>query len=265
MCAHVTCSQSCATKARATQPEAWRAILISLGDQLRNILLSFNGRAMDRAVVVGVAAGTAAAGYVCWAARTKPAAVPKADEPVEARAVLEFWFGGDLKHNYTTKWFASGAAQASADQTISQRFGKLLSAAERGDLDHWRATTAGRVALILVLDQFSRHVYRNQPRDPITCNDHQALELALQMVDESASLPLPWQVFALMPLRHSPTCERLERVMELMEDRKREQDASAELVRRFMAQTSRRLLDLQGEWVADLCKSLVGREGNCAV
>src|SRR5215213_2237026 len=56
-------------------------------------------------------------------------------------------------------WFAGGPE---VDREISQRFTDMLEQARRGELDHWADTPRGRLALIVVLDQFSRNVYRRE-------------------------------------------------------------------------------------------------------
>jgi uncharacterized protein (DUF924 family) len=49
------------------------------------------------------------------------------------------------------------------DREITERFGEVLEQARRGELDHWAETPRGRLALIIVLDQFSRNIYRDSP------------------------------------------------------------------------------------------------------
>ncbi len=73
------------------------------------------------------------------------------------QTVLQFWF----KELTAQDWF-SGSKQL--DSIIKQRFGELLKHAEKSELFEWRATPHGRLAEIIVLDQFSRNVYRNTPQ-----------------------------------------------------------------------------------------------------
>lgn len=81
-----------------------------------------------------------------------------------AEEVLEFWLGGNMHTNYKTKWFPDGSAdtQRKADEIISSRFGSLFRSASNGELNEWKKDLKSSVALILVLDQFSRHIYRLQ-------------------------------------------------------------------------------------------------------
>jgi uncharacterized protein (DUF924 family) len=78
-----------------------------------------------------------------------------------------------------------------------------LQAAMRGELAHWRATPQGRLAEIIVLDQFSRNIYRDQPTS--FAQDPQALALAQVLVASGQAITLvPEQrAFAYMPFMHS--------------------------------------------------------------
>ena len=82
---------------------------------------------------------------------------------------------------------------------IKERFGELLLSASAGELFQWRKDAAGRLAEIIVLDQFSRNVYRDTPgafsQDPL------ALALAQEAVKAGAHISLPEQQrpFLLMP------------------------------------------------------------------
>ena len=71
--------------------------------------------------------------------------------------VLSFWF-----HEIEARlWFAS---DKNFDDLIRQRFLGVMQQAAVGELYSWRATAEGRLAEIIVLDQFSRNVYRNTPQ-----------------------------------------------------------------------------------------------------
>src|SRR5438067_179326 len=84
--------------------------------------------------------------------------------PDEAEEVLAFWFppGHDADEPSLMKQFAfwfRGDSNAEA----KRRFSGLLERAERGELDGWAETPRGRLALVLVLDQFSRAVHAGTP------------------------------------------------------------------------------------------------------
>ena len=110
--------------------------------------------------------------------------------------VLSFWFTElTPKHHF--------AKDAALDETISSRFGATLEAAARCEFFAWRATAEGRLAEVLVLDQFSRNVYRDTPR--AFAQDALALALAQELVasGQDRSLPLAQRSFAYMPYMHS--------------------------------------------------------------
>ncbi len=115
---------------------------------------------------------------------------------MQPTTILHFWFNEltDKQH------FAKDAA---LDALIAKRFGALLEQAGRCELFGWRATPAGRLAEVLVLDQFSRNVWRNTPR--AFAQDAQALCLAQELVlrGDDAQLPVAQRRFAYMPYMHS--------------------------------------------------------------
>jgi hypothetical protein len=92
------------------------------------------------------------------------ASAVRSETDSRAEEVLQFWFGGDMHTNYKTKWFPDGSAetQRKADETVSALFGGLFTAAVNGEIVDWKKGLRSTVALIVVLDQFSRHIYRLQ-------------------------------------------------------------------------------------------------------
>lgn len=76
--------------------------------------------------------------------------------------IIEFWFGDTRRDASCTPewmgfWFGSGS---DLDQPIRERFGADVRDAMAGRKDHWTDTAAGQLALILLLDQFTRNIYR---------------------------------------------------------------------------------------------------------
>ena len=71
--------------------------------------------------------------------------------------VLEFWFAEEVRR----KWYAKDEA---FDQSIVARFGETYEAAHRGDLDGWIEDERAALALMVVLDQFPRNMFRGSPR-----------------------------------------------------------------------------------------------------
>ena len=110
--------------------------------------------------------------------------------------VIRFWFG-EIKPN---QWWAR---DAEFDEALTARFGETHNAATRCELYGWREQPTGRLAEVIVLDQFSRNIYRDDPRsfafDPL------ALCLAQEAVRVGAdqALPREQRVFLYMPFMHS--------------------------------------------------------------
>ncbi len=115
---------------------------------------------------------------------------------MQAQDILDFWF-----EELTTK--QQFVKDPALDALIRTRFGITLEAAARCELWAWRATPQGRLAEIVVLDQFSRNVYRDTPR--AFAQDALALVLAQELVasGQDRSLPAAQRVFAYMPYMHS--------------------------------------------------------------
>jgi uncharacterized protein (DUF924 family) len=124
------------------------------------------------------------------------------------QAVLHFWF---VEVSPAQRW----KADPSFDQRIAERFGALHKKAVLAELYHWRRDAKGRLAEVIVLDQFSRNLYRSDPR--AFAADPMALALAQEAVAHKADLELSAEerVFLYMPFMHSEspliheTAERL--------------------------------------------------------
>jgi uncharacterized protein (DUF924 family) len=134
---------------------------------------------------------------------------------------------------------------------IFNSFGLISS--NDGYLVLWNNNNRYRVALIVVIDQFSRHIYRYQniPIDsPIRKNtDNTALKLAEDLIKQSNNwdkdLSIAQFVFALMPYRHTPTTNNLDIVMSLIDNRKKREEEEISLLEKFRKETLRRLQHLQ--------------------
>lgn len=122
-----------------------------------------------------------------------PAITPATATPQD---VLHFWF----EELGNAQRFAKDSA---IDAAIGQRFGATLQAAMAGELWDWRRSGDGRLAEIVVLDQFSRNIYRDTPA--AWAQDAQALTLAQELVASGADRALPpaQRAFAYMPYMHS--------------------------------------------------------------
>ena len=83
--------------------------------------------------------------------------------------ILDFWFADGME----SKWYF---ASPEFDQELMTRFGQVHRQAVAGELSDWKASRSGRLALILLLDQFSRNIHRDQPA--AYAQDDMAFEIA---------------------------------------------------------------------------------------
>lgn len=123
----------------------------------------------------------------------------------EAASVLQFWFADSSKNDQAISsrmpvWFGSDAA---IDEEIRMLFGELVETAAAGRLEHWAGLALGRLALVILLDQFPRNLYRGTAR--AFAHDPLALAICEQSMDDGSLLTLAaiQQVFMLMPLQHA--------------------------------------------------------------
>lgn len=134
----------------------------------------------------------------------------------QAAEVLAFWFGepGSPGHGRSRReWFAK---DADFDARIRQRFFALHASAALGECDRWAATPQGLLALVVVLDQFSRNLYRDDPR--AFAQDERALSAARLMLDrrwDTTLLPVE-RLFAYLPFEHAEDLAEQDRCVALM-------------------------------------------------
>lgn len=131
--------------------------------------------------------------------------MPPSTPHPEVRGILQFWFGSPLEQDWPANdcsklWFGGGAE---LDTRIRERFGALVQQAQAGGLNDWEAAVPQRLALLLLLDQFSRHVYRGTAL--AFAGDHRAQQLVLQSLalGHDHLLPTVGRVFLYMPLMHA--------------------------------------------------------------
>lgn len=110
--------------------------------------------------------------------------------------IINFWFA-ELEPK---QWWQKDAA---FDSMIQTRFGKRHDQAKASELFHWRETASGSLAEVIVLDQFSRNIYREKP-ESFAC-DPMALALAQFAISKGLDKDLPevQRVFLYMPFMHS--------------------------------------------------------------
>ncbi len=125
-----------------------------------------------------------------------------------ADAVLQFWF----EELAPEDWFRK---DPSLDRRIAARFESTLAAAARCELFHWRDSAHGRLAEVLVLDQFSRNIHRDTAA--AFANDALALALAQEAVARGCDLelPVPKRVFLYLPWMHSESALLHEQALQL--------------------------------------------------
>ena len=117
--------------------------------------------------------------------------------------ILSFWFGPPADPAHTTPrghWFER---DASFDAECSRRFLALHERAAHGELDAWKDEPDSGLALVLLLDQFPRNLFRDSPRAFAT--DAQAREVARHALARGLDVPLPpaWRWFFYLPFEHS--------------------------------------------------------------
>ncbi|MBS2033682.1 DUF924 domain-containing protein [bacterium] len=121
--------------------------------------------------------------------------------------MLDFWFGpgaGPSPSHYVRRWFTQ---DPEFDAAIQGRFGKAMRAALAGGLSSWEGTARGRLALILLLDQFTRNLGRHTAA--AFAGDERAQRLAREMVDQGVDQTLTpdQRVFAYLPFEHGESAE----------------------------------------------------------
>jgi uncharacterized protein (DUF924 family) len=129
--------------------------------------------------------------------------VGEASVPVHWREVLDFWFGAadSAERGRPRKaWFEKSDV---FDATIRGRFVATHAAADAGELDAWRRTPYAALALVIVLDQFPRNMYRGTAR--AFASDAQALSVARELVEagfDEAMVSVE-RCFAYLPFEHA--------------------------------------------------------------
>lgn len=135
-----------------------------------------------------------------------PVDKPITEEKAEPFAnILIFWFGNlqgadSFPFDKLTVWSVDNPE---IDHQIMKHFGQDMVKAQKGEYNSWRNTPRGRLALILLLDQFPRRIYRNQPQSFMS--DRMARALAwegIQKGDDKQLYPIE-RAFFYLPLEHS--------------------------------------------------------------
>ena len=138
----------------------------------------------------------------------------------EPETILQYWFGDSVSAPVTDKerrslWFGGGPE---IDDDIRERFAALPPRASRGELDAWREQPRSALALVLVLDQFPRNIYRGSA-ECFAC-DSLALEVSVAAIERGFDHELePVEaVFLYLPFEHSEDIAMQERCLSLFGD-----------------------------------------------
>jgi uncharacterized protein (DUF924 family) len=159
---------------------------------------------------------------------------------ITADDILAFWFPPGLDvdeetHRQQFQWWFGGGA----DEAIRAHHRPVLEAACRRELP-WADTPRGRLALIIVLDQFSRTVWQGTPQ--AYAQDPRARRLALEGFDlgHYAKLPTVWEkTFFLLPLGHAEQQGLLDRCVALCDGLALEAPAHLQKLYAFSASQAR--------------------------
>ncbi|HZH28206.1 MAG TPA: DUF924 family protein [Azospirillaceae bacterium] len=131
----------------------------------------------------------------------------------DPQSVLDFWFSDAAK----PMWFAKSDA---FDAEVRRRFQSLHEAAAAGELDAWKETAEGCLALVILLDQVPRNIFRGSPRAYAT--DEAARDLTWHVLDRGFDWEFPdidRRLFFYLPLEHSEDLDDQETCVRLFEER----------------------------------------------
>jgi uncharacterized protein (DUF924 family) len=134
--------------------------------------------------------------------------------------ILDFWFGSsepgfeELEQRITL-WFEAGPE---VDVEIASRFGIIQREARNGRLNGWNTTARGRLALVILLDQFTRNLHRGT--EEAFAGDAEALRLCLEGIElgVDAELSVVERAFFHMPLQHSEDLSVQEKSVRVFEE-----------------------------------------------
>jgi len=139
----------------------------------------------------------------------------------EYQPILEFWFGqgyaglddSTIAGRQSGLWWGKDEA---VDRDMAERFGALVNDAGAGKLDAWKAAPDGRLALILLTDQFPRNIHRGTPAMfGLDALARQLCTAGLEAGVDARLRPIQ-RVFFYLPLEHSENAGDQARCVELM-------------------------------------------------
>jgi tRNA(Ile)-lysidine synthetase-like protein len=130
--------------------------------------------------------------------------------------ILTFWYDCSIGP-FRPEWF-----DQSIDRVILQDYSKYVDKLLRNELEHWKRTRYGRLAYLIVADQFSRNIARHRTIDTKTC-DSLAFQLAVDMITQRTDLEYPTmaeRMFILLPLRHTKINTYIRFVLDVLDEYK---------------------------------------------
>jgi tRNA(Ile)-lysidine synthetase-like protein len=193
------------------------------------------------------------------------------------KSVLLYWFGQHSPENSQKMlWMIAASSvelRTRVDQEITEKFESLLADLAATSSRRWTEWChdrdglygyQGKIAAIIVLDQFSRHIQRrycflsnssitSSPIPAQTTLDGLAFQTAQLFVEQHRNeiqcgmIPLPMNIFSLMPYRHASTLESVEFVQEYIEASTGMNEQMDAMLRRFRKATNRRMTVLQDD------------------
>ena len=180
-----------------------------------------------RAAVALAGGAAAAALYVALRRRRKT-------DDTRIIEVIDFWFHGNDRGRKL--WFARGSDRDAADAMVRDRFADVVEEALSGNLEHWRRTPRGSIALVIVLDQLSRHVHRDEDH---TLTAKRAAEVYLEDFgrwNPHTTLTPSQHAFGLLSMRHANRYN-YEVIEKLIERRQNHDKQEAEVLDKFRRAT----------------------------
>ncbi len=145
--------------------------------------------------------------------------------------ILNFWFPNN---DYNEFWF-----DKTPDNYIKENYMDILEKLKDSSNEiyqEWSKSLRGKVASIIVLDQFTRNIYRNTPK--MYDNDTLALSIATNIISNNLDkeLPLNFRIFVLMPYRHQKKSDYLDIVVKKIQEYETEYGPS-KLLEKFKVAT----------------------------
>ena len=127
---------------------------------------------------------------------------------MEAEEVIDYWFSDRMRKS----WFSS---TVELDREIKQRFEIVWEQARIGELDGWKSSASGALALVIILDQFPLNMFRGEAKGFST--ESKAIEVSLYAIEKGYDKELAAEQlgFLFMPLMHSEKMEHQDLSVEM--------------------------------------------------